>query len=288
MAERPQQQQMKTSFLFIQLQAPPARSLPAQSPATAASTAAPGGLEEGHIFPSPRTNFLAGWDLRRTQGLAASPSSLLHGEGLGTEEPAAFSCCSLKKKEGKPKPQDLDIRRGRICRTPHCRHCLAPASGNCGCLQPLPCRLARPAPVMNDGSSSPPMGWKHWPVTSAPQDLWGMDTPSRNALGCLTPQATWAHAVDRGERAVLRRGAATCQGPRQSCGEEIGTTVLATRAQLHRYCHTLQISTSYPAPPAAPPLKVGICMWLNPQTLAAPSAEEMGTGDGHALCGSQF
>uniref|UniRef100_A0A8C9Q854 Uncharacterized protein n=1 Tax=Spermophilus dauricus TaxID=99837 RepID=A0A8C9Q854_SPEDA len=256
MAERPQQQQMKTSFLFIQLQAPAARALPAQSPATAASTAAPGGLEEGHIFPSPRTNFLAGGDLRRTQGLAASPSSLLHGEGLGTVEPAAFSCCSLKEKEeGKPKPQDLHLR------SPHCRHCLAPASRNRACPQPLSCRLASPAPIMNDGSSSPPMGWKHWPVSSAPQDLWGMDTPARNARGCSTPQATWAHTVHRGERAGLRRGAATYQGLPQSCGEEAGTTVLATRAQLHRYCPTLQISTSSPAPPAAPPLKVRICDW---------------------------
>uniref|UniRef100_A0A8D2AYA9 Uncharacterized protein n=1 Tax=Sciurus vulgaris TaxID=55149 RepID=A0A8D2AYA9_SCIVU len=260
MAERPQQQQMKASFLFIQLQAPPARALPAQSPATAASTAAPGGLEEGHSFPSPRTSFLAGWDLRHTQGLAASPPSLLPEEGLGTEEPAAFSCCSLKeKKEGKPKPQDLDTRWGRICRCPHCRHRLAPASRNRGCLRPLSCRLASPAPVMKDGSSSPPVAWKHWPVTSAPQDLWGMDPPARTALGCSTPQTTPAHIVDRGERAVLRRGAAICQGLPPSCDGETGTAVLATRAQLHRYCPTLQISTSYPAPPAAPPLKVGMC-----------------------------
>lgn len=276
MAKRPQQQQMKTSFLFIQLQAPPARALPAQSPASAASTAAPGGLEEGHIFPSPRTNFLAGWDLRRTQGLAVSPSSLLPEEGLGAEEPAAFSCCLLKeKKEGRQSPQDPNIRRGCICRCPHCTRCLVPASRNRGRLQPRPCRLANPAPVMNDGSSSPPMGWKHWPVTSAPQDLWGMDPLARNALGCSRPQATPAHTVNKGERPVLRRGAATCQGFPQSYKEETHTTVLATRAQLHRYCPTLQISTSYPAPPAVPPLKVGICACLSPPA----SVEETETGD---------
>uniref|UniRef100_A0A8C0XIR0 Uncharacterized protein n=1 Tax=Castor canadensis TaxID=51338 RepID=A0A8C0XIR0_CASCN len=256
MAKQPQQQQMKTSFLFIQLQAPPARAHPAQSPAAAASKAAPRGLEEVHIFPSPRTGFLAGWDLRHTQSFTVSPSSLLPEEGAGTEGPASFSCYSLKeKKEGEAKPQNLGVRRGGVCGSPHCRRCLAPASRKLGWTQPLSCGLASPASAMSNGSGDPSMGWKDWPLISAPQELWNMDLQARNALGCSIQQATLVHAADRGERAMLRKGAATHQLLLKNCDEGLGTTVLATRARLYRYYPTTQISQSCPAPPAALPLK---------------------------------
>ncbi|XP_073911186.1 PH and SEC7 domain-containing protein 3 isoform X2 [Castor canadensis] len=264
MAKQPQQQQMKTSFLFIQLQAPPARAHPAQSPAAAASKAAPRGLEEVHIFPSPRTGFLAGWDLRHTQSFTVSPSSLLPEEGAGTEGPASFSCYSLKeKKEGEAKPQNLGVRRGGVCGSPHCRRCLAPASRKLGWTQPLSCGLASPASAMSNGSGDPSMGWKDWPLISAPQELWNMDLQARNALGCSIQQATLVHAADRGERAMLRKGAATHQLLLKNCDEGLGTTVLATRARLYRYYPTTQISQSCPAPPAALPLKAETFVWVN-------------------------
>ncbi|XP_042790605.1 PH and SEC7 domain-containing protein 3 isoform X2 [Panthera leo] len=263
MAEQPEQQQMKTSFLFIQLQAPPARPHPSQSPATAAWTAAPGGPEEGHIFPSPRTGFLAGRDLRHTQGLAAPPSRLLQKGGSGTEEPAAFSCSALKEEEREEKSQDLDVRRGGVCRTPRHRPSPAPASRKFGRLQPLSCRLRSPAPVMSNESNNPSMGWEHWPVITAPQDLWSKDPSSWDALGCSMPQVILAHATDRGESAMLRRGVATCQILPKSCEEGISTTVQARRARLYRYCPPIQTSKSYPALPAALPLKAETFVWVN-------------------------
>lgn len=244
---------MKTSFLFIQLQAPPARALPALSPAATAWTAAPGGPEEGHISPSPRTGFLAGQDLRRTQGPAAPPSRPLQKGGHGTEQPAAFSCSAQKKKEGEEKPQDLDVRRGGLCGSPRCRRSLAPASRKLGRLQPLPCRLPSPDVIMSDGSSSPSKGWKQWPVITAPQDLW--DTGPGNALGYSIPQDTLAHAADKDERAKLR-GVATCQVLQKNCDEDTGTTMQARRARLCRYCPPVQTSKSCPAPPTTLPLKV--------------------------------
>ncbi|XP_042839247.1 PH and SEC7 domain-containing protein 3 isoform X2 [Panthera tigris] len=263
MAEQPEQQQMKTSFLFIQLQAPLARAHPSQSPATAAWTAAPGGPEEGHIFPSPRTGFLAGRDLRHTQGLAAPPSRLLQKGGSGTEEPAAFSCSALKEEEREEKSQDLDVRRGGVCRTPRHRPSPAPASRKFGRLQPLSCRLRSPAPVMSNESNNPSMGWEHWPVITAPQDLWSKDPSSWDALGCSMPQVILAHATDRGESAMLRRGVATCQILPKSCEEGISTTVQARRARLYRYCPPIQTSKSYPALPAALPLKAETFVWVN-------------------------
>ncbi|XP_047711329.1 PH and SEC7 domain-containing protein 3 isoform X2 [Prionailurus viverrinus] len=263
MAEQPEQQQMKTSFLFIQLQAPPARAHPSQSPATAAWTAAPGGPEEGHIFPSPRTSFLAGQDLRHTQGLAAPPSRLLQKGGSGTEEPAAFSCSALKEEEREEKSQDLDVRRGGVCRTPRHRPSPAPASRKFGRLQPLSCRLRSPAPIMSNESNNPSMGWEHWPVITAPQDLWSKDPSSWDALGCSMPQAILAHATDRGESAMLRRGVATCQILPKSCEEGTSTTVQARRARLYRYCPPIQTSKSYPALPAALPLKAETFVWVN-------------------------
>ncbi|XP_049488410.1 PH and SEC7 domain-containing protein 3 isoform X4 [Panthera uncia] len=263
MAEQPEQQQMKTSFLFIQLQAPLARAHPSQSPATAAWTAAPGGLEEGHIFPSPRTGFLAGRDLRHTQGLAAPPSRLLQKGGSGTEEPAAFSCSALKEEEREEKSQDLDVRRGGVCRTPRHRPSPAPASRKFGRLQPLSCRLRSPAPVMSNESNNPSMGWEHWPVITAPQDLWSKDPSSWDALGCSMPQVILAHATDRGESTMLRRGVATCQILPKSCEEGISTTVQARRARLYRYCPPIQTSKSYPALPAALPLKAETFVWVN-------------------------
>ncbi|XP_043418469.1 PH and SEC7 domain-containing protein 3 isoform X1 [Prionailurus bengalensis] len=263
MAEQPEQQQMKTSFLFIQLQAPPARAHPSQSPATAAWTAAPGGPEEGHIFPSPRTGFLAGQDLRHTQGLAAPPSRLLQKGGSGTEEPAAFSCSALKEEEREEKSQDLDVRRGGVCRTPRHRPSPAPASRKFGRLQPLSCRLRSPAPIMSNESNNPSMGWEHWPVITAPQDLWSKDPSSWDALGCSMPQAILAHATDRGESAMLRRGVATCQVLPKSCEEGTSTTVQARRARLYRYCPPIQTSKSYPALPAALPLKAETFVWVN-------------------------
>ncbi|XP_049722023.1 PH and SEC7 domain-containing protein 3 isoform X1 [Elephas maximus indicus] len=263
MAEQPQQLQMKTSFLFIQLQAPPAAALPALHPAAAAWKAALGGPEEGHIFRSPRTGFLAGQDLRRTQGLAAPPSRPLHGEGHETETPAAFSCSVLKeKKEGVEKPQDLDLRRGGVCGSPHHRRCLAPASGKLGQL-PLPCRRPRPALIMSRGSSSPFVSCEHWPVTSAPQGLWSMDHSSRDALVCSIPQATLANAAHRNERAVLRRGGASFRVLPKSCEEGTGSAVWARRAQLCRYCPPVQTSKIYPAPPAALRLKAETFVWVN-------------------------
>ncbi|XP_053072443.1 PH and SEC7 domain-containing protein 3 isoform X6 [Acinonyx jubatus] len=263
MAEQPEQQQMKTSFLFIQLQAPPARAHPSQSPATAAWTAAPGGPEEGHIFPSPRTGFLAGQDLRHTQGLAAPPSRLLQKGGSGTEEPAAFSCSALKEEEREEKSQDLDVRRGGVCRTPRHRPSPAPASRKFGRLQPLSCRLRSPAPVMSNESNNPSMGWEHWPVITAPQDLWSKDPSSWDVLGCSMPPAILAHATDRGESAMLRRGVATCQILPKSCEEGTSTTVQARRARLYRYCPPIQTSKSYPALPAALPLKAETFVWVN-------------------------
>uniref|UniRef100_A0A9L0JVD7 Uncharacterized protein n=1 Tax=Equus asinus TaxID=9793 RepID=A0A9L0JVD7_EQUAS len=255
MAERPEQQQMKTSFLFIQLWAPP-RALPALSPAAAAWTAAPGGLEEGHIFPSPRTGFLAGHDLRHTQGLAVPPS-LLQKEGRGTVKLAAFSCSALKEEtEGEEKHQDLEVRRGGVGTSPRRRRSLAPASGTLGRQQPLSCRLPRPAAVMSDGSNNPSTGWKHWPVMTGPQDLWSVDPQSCNALGCSVPQATLTHAADRSEE--VKRGAAIYQVLPKSCEEGTGPTVRARRARLCRYCPPVQTSTRCLAPPAALPYKA----WL--------------------------
>uniref|UniRef100_A0A8C5K033 Uncharacterized protein n=1 Tax=Jaculus jaculus TaxID=51337 RepID=A0A8C5K033_JACJA len=259
MAEQVQQQQMKTSFLFIQLQPPAARAiqvLPAQSPASAASTAAPRGLEEGHIFSSPRTGFLTGQNLRSAQGSAPSPWSLLPGEGPGTRRPAAFNCCALKgKKEGQEKPQNPDVRRGGACGSPHGRCCLATVSRKLGPAHLLSCRLSSPAPAVSVGSSSPPMAWEPLPVIPASQNLCGMDPQARNVFECSIPQTTLAHAAGRGEGAVLTRGATSYQVLPKNFGEGIGTALPATRARLCRYCPTIQIGQSCPAPPAALPLK---------------------------------
>ncbi|XP_023371303.1 PH and SEC7 domain-containing protein 3 isoform X1 [Otolemur garnettii] len=264
MAGQPQQQQMKTSFLFIQLQAPPVWALPAQSPASAASTAAPGSLEERNILPSPRTGFLASRDLRRTQGLAASPSRLPQEAGPRTQREAAFGCSAPKeKKAGEEKHQDLDTSRGGVCGSPHLRRCLPPASRKLGQQEPLPCRSPSPAPGMSDGSSDPCMLWKHWPTTSVPQDLWGMDTLCGDALGCSIPRAVLAHAADDRERAFRRRGAATCQVLPRNCEEGTGTSTLATRARVYRDCPAIQTSTGCPAPPAALPLKAETFVWVN-------------------------
>lgn len=267
MAGQPQPQQMKTSFLFIQLQPPPTRAtqtLPAPSPATAISTAAPGGLEEGHIFPSPRTSFFsAPWNLTCKQGFATS-SSLLPVEGLGTQRPAAFNCYSLKeKKEETEKSQNLHVRRGGVCGSSHSRRCLAPASGKLGLPQQLPCRLASPAPILNDGNSSPSIGWKHWPVISAYEDLWDMDPEARNIIEFSVPQSTLSYAADRGKRAPQRRGTVNQEVLLKTCEEKLGTTVLAIRPQLFRYCPTVQISQSCLAPPAAVPLKVRTSIYWN-------------------------
>ncbi|KAM9621793.1 PH and SEC7 domain-containing protein 3 isoform 2-T2 [Trichechus inunguis] len=112
---------------------------------------------------------------------------------------------------------------------------------------------------MSHGSSSPFMSCVHWPVTSAPQGLWGMDHPSGDSLVCSIPQATLAHAADKGERAVLRRVPVLLK----SCEEGTDTTVRARRAQLCRYCPLVQTSKSYPAPPAALPLKAETFVWVN-------------------------
>ncbi|KFO38154.1 PH and SEC7 domain-containing protein 3 [Fukomys damarensis] len=263
MAEQPRQQQLKTSFLFIQLQAPPTTpALPTQSPAAAASKAAPGGLEEGLIFPSPGTGFLAGWDLRHTQGLAAPSSSLLHEEVSRREEPAAFSCFSLKKEgEGDYRSQHRhrDVKRCGVCGTPQCGHFLAPASRKLG----LACGLPNPAPVMSHGSSTPSVDWKHWPVLSGPQDLWGMSPLSTDAMGCPPPQAALTPEAVRSQKAALGGGVATFQRLPERRGEEPGTIVHVTRAQLYRHCPAIQTSRSYPAPPAAPLLQAETFVWVN-------------------------
>ncbi|XP_051025807.1 uncharacterized protein LOC127210174 [Acomys russatus] len=261
MAEQPQLQHMKTSFLFIHLQPPPTRAtqtFPAPSPATAASTAVPGGLEEGGSFPSPRTSFLAPWELRCTQVLAPSPLSLLPAEGPGTRTPAVSNPHSLKEKEEETdKPQNLEVRRGAVGGSPQSRRGLDPVSRKLGYPQQLPCRLASPAPAMNDGRNSPSMGWKHWPVISAHEDLCGMDPQAGNAAEFSVAQSVQSFAADMGKQTTQRRGATFTQEVLPTnCEEEIGTTVLATRAQLFRYCPTVQISQSCLAPPAAVPLKV--------------------------------
>lgn len=273
---------MRTSFLYIQLQAPPTRAtltFPAPSPATAALTAAPGDLEEGHIFPSPRTGFLASWDLRCAQDLATSPLSLLPAESPGTQRPAVFNCYSLKeKKEETEKLQNLDVRTGGICGSPHSRRCLAPASRKLGQPQQLPCRLASPAPTMNDGSSSPSMGWKRWPVISAHEDLWVMDPKARKVTELSVPQSSRSSGADRGKWAIQRRETATQEVLEKNCGEGVGTTVLATRAHLFRYCPAVQISQSCPAPPAAVPLKVRSGIDLSPIDCSQCTAEGTDTG----------
>ncbi|XP_023417200.2 PH and SEC7 domain-containing protein 3 isoform X2 [Cavia porcellus] len=116
---------------------------------------------------------------------------------------------------------------------------------------------------MSHGSSTPSMGWKHWPVLSAPQDLWSLDHLSRNGMGCPSPQAPLAPAADRSHRALQRGEAATFQRLPESYGEEPGTIVSATRAQLYRYCPVIQISRSCPAPPAALPLQAETFVWVN-------------------------
>ncbi|XP_012518366.1 PREDICTED: uncharacterized protein LOC105825208 [Propithecus coquereli] len=290
MAGQLQQQQMKTSFLFIQLRAPPAPAVPAQSPATAACTAAaPGGLEEGHILPSPRTGFLAGWDLRRTQGLAVSPSSPPREAGPGTERPAAFGCSALKaEKAGEANPQDPRVSRGGVCGSPHRRRPPAPACRKLGRPQPLPCGCPSPAPGMSNGSGDPSTGWKHQPVPSAPQDPWGMDPLCRGVWGCSIPRAALDHAAEDREPAVLRTGAATCQVLPRRCEEDTGTSVRATRARLYRYCPAVQISTGCPASPAALPLKVRTS--LNPPDRSRPTrrkgpkAQTCRHGPGSPLC----
>ncbi|KAK2491408.1 hypothetical protein MC885_011260, partial [Smutsia gigantea] len=248
MAEQPKQQQMKTSFLLIKLQAPPARGLPSRSPAAPAWTAAPGGLEEGRVFPSPRTGFLAGPDLGRTQHLAAPPPCLLKGR-CGTQT-AAFSRPAAQDTDGGENPWAVHVRSGGTCRPS-----LAPAHRKLAGLQPLPRGLPSPAPVMSDWASC-----KLWPLLAAPQGLRGTDPQSWDALGCSMPWATQAHANDCGDRAVLLGGGVTCHVPPESCGENTGTTAWPMRAQLSR-CHPpIQTSKSSPALPAALPLKT----WLLP------------------------
>lgn len=276
---------MRTSFLYIQLQAPPTRAtltFPAPSPATAALTAAPGDLEEGHIFPSPRTGFLASWDLRCAQDLATSPLSLLPAESPGTQRPAVFNCYSLKeKKEETEKLQNLDVKTGGICGSPHSRRCLAPASRKLGQPQQLPCRFASPAPTMNDGSSSPSMGWKRWPVISAHEDLWDMDPQARKVTELSVPQSSRSSGADRGKETATRgkrKETATQEVLEKNCGEGVGTTVLATRAHLFRYCPAVQISQSCPAPPAAVPLKVRSGIDLSPIDCSQCTAEGTDTG----------
>jgi hypothetical protein len=83
-----------------------------------------------------------------------------------------------------------------------------------------------------------------------------MDPEARNAIEFSVPQSTLSYAADRGKRALQRRGTVNQEVLPKNCEEDIGTTVLATRAQLFRYCPTIQISQSCLAPPAAVPLKV--------------------------------
>ncbi|XP_023570386.1 PH and SEC7 domain-containing protein 3 [Octodon degus] len=241
MAEQPRQQQLQTSFLFIQLRAPPAGALPTQSPATAASEAAPGGLEEGPSFPSPRTGFLAGWGPGSTQGFAAPSSSLLQEEGPRAEQPAALR--SSPKEKGKGKSRHRNVTGGGDPGPPHPGRCLAPASRKLRLSYGLP----NPAPVMSHGSRAPSTGCRCWPVPSGPQDLWSTDPLSRNDMRCPGPQAALAPAADR--------------SPRDE--GDPGTTVRATRAQLYRYCPAIQISRNYPAPPAALPLQAETFVWVN-------------------------
>uniref|UniRef100_A0A667FHD0 Pleckstrin and Sec7 domain containing 3 n=1 Tax=Lynx canadensis TaxID=61383 RepID=A0A667FHD0_LYNCA len=116
---------------------------------------------------------------------------------------------------------------------------------------------------MSNESNNPSMGWEHWPVITAPQDLWSKDPSSWDALGCSMPPAILAHATDRGQSAMLRRGVATCQILPKSCEEGTSTTVQARRARLYRYCPPIQTSKSYPALPAALPLKAETFVWVN-------------------------
>ncbi|XP_075412682.1 PH and SEC7 domain-containing protein 3 isoform X1 [Tenrec ecaudatus] len=116
---------------------------------------------------------------------------------------------------------------------------------------------------MSLGSRSPFMRCDHWPVTSVPQDAWGMDHPSRNALVCSVSQAALAQAADRAERAQLASCTASSQVLLQSPEEDTGPLGRARRAQLCRFCPLVQTSRSDPAPPAAQPLQAETFIWVN-------------------------
>eukprot|EP00071_Canis_lupus_P026090 XP_022259647.1 PH and SEC7 domain-containing protein 3 isoform X1 [Canis lupus familiaris] len=250
---------MKTSFLFIQPQHPPPPLHPPELSPPGFQRPRPGQQPQGawRRDTFSQVPALASWQARRTQGLVAPPSRLLQKGGPGTEEPAAFRCATLKE-EREDKPQDLDVRRGGVCRAPHHRLSLAPASKKFGRLLPLSCRLRSPAPIMSEESSNPSMGWEH-----RPQDLWSMDPRSWDPLRYSVPQASLAHTTDKGKSAVLRRGVATCQVLPKSCEEGPCSTVQARRARLYMYCPPIQICRSSPAPPAPLPLKAETFVWVN-------------------------
>uniref|UniRef100_A0A8C3W6Y7 Uncharacterized protein n=1 Tax=Catagonus wagneri TaxID=51154 RepID=A0A8C3W6Y7_9CETA len=246
-----EQRQMKTSFLFVQLQAPPARALPAGAPAW---TAAAGGREEeGLPFPGARTAALG-----LPRGSAAPP---LQGQGRGTRAPAARSGSAPKEeKEGEENKRDLDARRGRTRGSPSRRPPRAPAPGTRGRRQPGPCGPPSRAPGMGDDRRSPSAGRERWPVRTAPPDVWATDAQSPHTVRCSIREA---QAADGAENSAGSPGGAeapaTCPGRLRSAGDT-RTTPRARGASLCCYRAPLRTCRSFPAPPAALPLKVRKCI----------------------------
>ncbi|XP_055422924.1 PH and SEC7 domain-containing protein 3 isoform X5 [Bubalus kerabau] len=246
MAER--HQQTKTSFLFVQLRAPPARVRPAPAPAR---TAAAGGPEEGRPFPGPGAGSSAGGALGPPPRAGPPPPR----PGRGTAAPAA-PCCSAPA-QGEEKTRALDARRGRARGPPGRRRSPAPASGARGRRQPRPCRPRSLAPGMGDGGRSPSAGWTPWPDGPArpgPQ--------ARDAAGCSLPQAQAADGAQSPEsRGGVEAPARSPARPRSTQGA--GTLARASRARLCRHRAPLQTSRSCAAPPAALPLKAETFVWVN-------------------------
>lgn len=253
MAER--HQQMKTSFLFVQLRAPPARVRPAPAPAR---PAAAGGPEEGRPFPGPGAGSSAGGALGPPPRAGPPPPR----PGRGTAAPAA-PCYSAPAK-GEEKTRALDARRGRARGPPGRRRSPAPASGARGRRQPRPCRPPSPAPGMGDGGRSPSVGWTPWPDGPARRDVWSTDPQAQDASECSLPQAQAAEgAQSQGSRGGTEAPARSPARPPSAQGA--GTPARASRARLCRHRAPLQTSRSCAAPPAALPLKVRKCVRPNPR-----------------------
>ncbi|XP_043310480.1 PH and SEC7 domain-containing protein 3 isoform X4 [Cervus canadensis] len=251
MAER--HQQMKTSFLFVQLRAPPARVRPAPAPAR---PAAAGGPEEGRPFPGPGAGSSAGGALGPPPRAGPPPPR----PGRGTAAPAA-PCYSAPAK-GEEKTRALDARRGRARGPPGRRRSPALASGARGRRQPRPCRPPSPAPGMGDGGRSPSVGWTPWPDGPARRDVWSTDPQAQDASECSLPQAQAAEgAQSQGSRGGTEAPARSPARPPSAQGA--GTPARASRARLCRHRAPLQTSRSCAAPPAALPLKAETFVWVN-------------------------
>uniref|UniRef100_A0A8D0N4D2 Pleckstrin and Sec7 domain containing 3 n=1 Tax=Sus scrofa TaxID=9823 RepID=A0A8D0N4D2_PIG len=116
---------------------------------------------------------------------------------------------------------------------------------------------------MGDYRRSPSAVREHWPFCTAPPDVWSTDAQSRNTLGCSIRQA---QAADGAENSAVSGGGteapATCPGPVRSAGST-GTTPRARGARLCWYRAPLLTCRSFPASPAALPLKAETFVWVN-------------------------